>query len=205
MYNIFDILPNNFFNVFIGNNKRIISDCLYLVYHSFKSDLSFSSTKEQVLMIFQDYFENHVTFLESDEDLNGSRDKALYILKRLKECNWVNEEIGENYETFVTFEDYSIKILENLFSLDNNNDNGEYSGLIYNIFMSFNTFDVNRGDLVFETGYENTKELANKLKNLNSNIKKYIQNDSRLKKYIEGMVKTEYKNNRKCILGFRCM
>ena len=192
MYNIFDILPNNFFNVFIGNNKRIISDCLYLVYHSFKSDLSFSSTKEHVLMIFQDYFENHVTFLESDEDLNGSRDKALYILKRLKECNWVNEEIGENYETFVTFEDYSIKILENLFSLDNNNDNGEYSGLIYNIFMSFNTFDVNRGDLVFETGYENTKELANKLKNLNSNIKKYIQNllEEGIKDDLEALLKS---------------
>ena len=56
------------------------------------------------------------------------------------------------------------------------NDNSEYSGLIYNIYMSFNSFDVNRGDLVFETAYENTKELATKLKNLNSNIKKYIQN-----------------------------
>ena len=176
MYNIFDILPNNFFNIFIGDNKRVISDCLYLVYHSFKSDLSFSSTKEQVLSIFQDYFENHVTFLKSDEELDGSRDKALYILKRLKECGWVNEETGENYEIFITFEDYSIRVLENLFSLDTSSDNGEYSGLIYNIFMSFNTFDVNRGDLVFETGYENTKELANKLKNLNSNIKKYIQN-----------------------------
>lgn len=190
MYNIFDILPNNFFNIFIGDNKRIISDCLYLVYHSFKSDLSFSSTKEQVLLIFQDYFENHVTFLKSDEDLNNSRDKALYILKRLKECGWVNEETGENYDIFITFEDYSIRVLENLFSLDGGSDNGEYSGLIYNIFMSFNTFDVNRGDLVFETGYENTKDLANKLKNLNSNIKKYIQNllDEGIKDDLEALL-----------------
>lgn len=176
MYNIFDILPNNFFNVFIGENKRIISDCLYLVYSSFKSDLSFTCSKEQVLLIFQDYFENHVTDLQSDEQLDNSRDKALYILKRLKECGWVNEETGENYEIFITFEDYSIKVLENLFGLDMTNDNSEYSGLIYNIYMSFNSFDVNRGDLVFETAYENTKELATKLKNLNSNIKKYIQN-----------------------------
>lgn len=190
MYNIFDILPNNFFNIFIGDNKRVISDCLFLVYHSFKSDLSFSSTKEQVLSIFQDYFENHVTFLKSDEKLDDSRDKALYILKRLKECGWVNEETGENYEIFITFEDYSIRVLENLFSLDSSSDNGEYSGLIYNIFMSFNTFDVNRGDLVFETGYENTKELANKLKNLNSNIKKYIQNllDEGIKDDLEALL-----------------
>ena len=186
MYNIFDILPNNFFNIFIGDNKRVISDCLFLVYHSFKSDLSFSSTKEQVLSIFQD----HVTFLKSDEKLDDSRDKALYILKRLKECGWVNEETGENYEIFITFEDYSIRVLENLFSLDSSSDNGEYSGLIYNIFMSFNTFDVNRGDLVFETGYENTKELANKLKNLNSNIKKYIQNllDEGIKDDLEALL-----------------
>lgn len=176
MYNIFDILPNNFFNVFIGENKRIISDCLYLVYSSFKSDLSFTCSREQVLLIFQDYFENHVTDLQSDEQLTNSRDKALYILKRLRECGWVNEETGENYEIFIIFEDYSIKVLENLFGLDMTNDNSEYSGLIYNIYMSFNSFDVNRGDLVFETAYENTKELATKLKNLNSNIKKYIQN-----------------------------
>ena len=39
----------------------------------------------------------------------------------------------------------------------------------------------------------------------NSEIKRYIQNDSRLKKYIDGMVKTEYKDNRKCILGFSHM
>lgn len=176
MYNIFDVLPNNFFNVFIGDNKRIISDCLYLVYNSFKSDLAFTSSREQVLLIFQDYFENHIIDLQSDEQLNNSRDKALYILKRLKECGWINEETGENYEIFITFEDYSIKVLESLFNLDTSSDNGEYSGLIYNIYMSFNSFDVNRGDLVFETAYENTRELATKLKNLNSNIKKYIQN-----------------------------
>ena len=176
MYNIFDILPNNFFNVFIGENKRIISDCLYLVYSSFKSDLSFTCSREQVLLIFQDYFENHAIDLQSEEQRDSSRNKALYVLKRLRECGWVNEETGENYEIFITFEDYSIKVLENLFSLDMTNDNSEYSGLIYNIYMSFNSFDVNRGDLVFETAYENTKELATKLKNLNSNIKKYIQN-----------------------------
>lgn len=39
----------------------------------------------------------------------------------------------------------------------------------------------------------------------NSEVKKYIQKDSRLKKYIDGMVKTEYINNRKCILGFSHM
>lgn len=176
MYNIFDVLPNHFFNIFLGNNKRIMSDCLYLIFHSFKNDLSFSCNKEQILTIIQDYFETHVTSLESEEILNDSREKALYILKRLKECGWVNEEIGENYESYITFEDYSIRVLENLFTLNDVKDNGEYSGLIYNIFMSFHSYDVNRLDLVFETAYENTKELANKLKNLNSNIKKYIQN-----------------------------
>lgn len=175
MYNIFDILPNQFFNIFLGNNKRIMSDCLYLVYHSFKSDLSFSCTKEQILTILQDYFETHMTTLESDVVLNDSREKALYILRRWKECGWVDEQPGENYDIFITFEDYSIKVLDNLFTLDNDKENDEYSGFVYNIFSSFNNFDVNRGDLIFEIAYDNTRELANKLKNLNSNIKKYIQ------------------------------
>ena len=48
------------------------------------------------------------------------------------------------------------------------------------------------GDLVFETGYENTKELANKLKNLNSNIKKYIQNllEEGIKDDLEALLKS---------------
>lgn len=29
VYNIFDILPSNFFNIFNGDNKRIMSDCLF--------------------------------------------------------------------------------------------------------------------------------------------------------------------------------
>lgn len=175
MDNIFDILPNNFFNVFNGDNKRAIADCLGLIFHSFKSDLSFSSTKDQVLLMFQDYFENHITQLQSDELLKTPRDQAIYVLRRLKECGWINEETGENYDVYITFEDYSIKIMETLFTLDKINE-VEYSGIVYNIFSSFNNFDVNKGDLVFEIGYENTKDLANKLKNLNSNIKKYIQN-----------------------------
>lgn len=175
MYNIFDILPSNFFNLFNGDNKRIISDCLFLTYNSFKNDLSFSSTKEQIIFILQDYFESHITTIEAEEVLNTPRDKALYILRRLKDCGWINEEIGENYESFIAFEDYAIRVMESLFSLDGY-DEVEYSGIVYNIFISFSNFDVNKGDLVFETAYENTKDLANKLKNLNSNIKKYIQN-----------------------------
>lgn len=196
VYNIFDILPNNFFNLFNGDNKRIMSDCLFLTYNSFKNDLSFSSSKDQVLNIVQDYFEGHVTTVEADEDLNTPRDKAIYVLRRLKECGWVNEEIGENYESFITFEDYTIKVMETLFGLDGY-DEVEYSGIVYNIFMSFNNFDVNKGDLVFETAYENTKDLANKLKNLNSNIKKYIQKllSSAIKDDLEALLNsllTEY-------------
>lgn len=175
MNSIFDVLPNNFFNLLTGENKQIMAECIDLVYQSFKNDLSFSSTKEQVVLLFQDYFETHFTQLQSDEVLNNSRDKAMHVLRRLKECGWVNEETADNYETFITFEDYSIRIMDTLFTLDKVND-VEYSGIVYNIYSSFNNFDVNKGDLVFETGYENTKDLTNKLKNLNSNIKKYIQN-----------------------------
>ena len=172
--NIFDVLPDSFFNIFIGPNKRIISDCLYIAYKSFRNDLSFSMNKETLLILFTDYFDSHITEIESDEDLKSSRDKAIYILRRLRECGWINEEVGENYDNFVTFEDYSMKVLENLFSLDRDNES-EYSGLIYAIYLSFNNFDLNRGDLIFENAFENTKELAYKLKNLNSSIKKYIQ------------------------------
>lgn len=175
MHNLFDIIPNQFFYIFIGDNKRIMADCIQLAFESFKNDLSFSCTREQLLTLFQDYFETHLITMESEENLNNSRDKALYVFKRLKDCGWIQEEVGENYDVFVTFEDYSIQIMECLFHLEDVRENEEYSGLIYNIYLSFQNFDINRGDLIFETAYENTKDLIHKLKNLNSNIKKYIQ------------------------------
>ena len=175
MHNLFDVIPNQFFYIFIGDNKRILSDCVYLAYQSFQNDLSFSCTREQLLTIFQDYFETHLTTIDSEENLNNSRDKALYVLKRLKDCGWIHEEVGENYEVFITFEDYSIQIMDCLFHLEDVRESEEYSGLIYNIYTSFQNFDIHRGDLIFETAYENTKDLIHKLKNLNSNIKKYIQ------------------------------
>ena len=90
MHNLFDVIPNQFFYIFIGDNKRILSDCVYLAYQSFQNDLSFSCTREQLLTIFQDYFETHLTTIDSEESLNNSRDKALYVLKRLKDCGWIH-------------------------------------------------------------------------------------------------------------------
>lgn len=175
MYNIYDTLPDNFFNLFSGNNKRIIADCLYILYNSFHNDLSFSSSKLEMIYLLQDYFDTHVTVFDDEEQVSTSKEKAYAVIRRLNECGWTTEETGENYDVYVTFQDYSMKVMSTLFSLERESET-EYSGIVYNIYVLFSNFDVNRGDLIFETGYENTRELANKLKNLNSNIKKYIQN-----------------------------
>ena len=53
------------------------------------------------------------------------------VLKRLKDCGWIHEEVGENYEVFITFEDYSIQIMDCLFHLEDVRESEEYSGLIY--------------------------------------------------------------------------
>lgn len=172
MNNIFETLPLNFFNIF-NTNKRVMSDCIYVLYTYMKNNISFTSLKENIIFELMKYFNNHV--VEFDEvDSRSAKDRALYVYRRLKDCGWISEEIGENYQTYASFEDYATILIETLFHLDQEQDI-EYSSMVYNIYLAFSNFDVQNGHKILDAQYRMMKELMGKLKNLNTNIKRYIK------------------------------
>lgn len=172
MNNIYDILPLNFFNVFY-KNKIVMSDCLFILYDYIKEDTEFVSLKENIIFELTKYFNNHIVEMD-DIDSNQAKDKAYYVYRRFKECGWLSEEQRDNYQIYSSFEDYAILIIESLKNLDKEED-VEYSSIVYSIYKSFINFDVNNGHKIFESEYNRTKELITKLKNLNTNIKRYIK------------------------------
>ena len=172
MNNIFDALPLNFFNIFF-KNKTVMSDCLFVLYDYMKEDTAFASLKENIIFELTKYFNNHIVEIE-DMESHQAKDKAYYVYRRFKECGWIVEEMGNNYQTYASFEDYAINILEALKNLDKEDDI-EYSSMVYGIYKSFISFDIENGHKILEAEYIRTKELMTKLKNLNTNIKHYIR------------------------------
>ena len=112
MNNIFDVLPLNFFNIFF-KNKTVMSDCLFVLYDYMKEDTAFASLKENIIFELTKYFNNHIVEIE-DMESHQAKDKAYYVYRRFKECGWIVEEMGNNYQTYASFEDYAINILEAL-------------------------------------------------------------------------------------------
>lgn len=174
MNNIYDTLPLNFFNLFNNaSNKQVMSDCLFVLYNYIKNDASFAAPKENIIFELSQYFATHIVNF-GDIECVQPKDRALYVYKRLRECGWINESIEENYQIYASFEDYAMIIIEALLGLDKERD-VEYSSMVYNIYSAFANFDVMNGHKILDAQYAMTKDLITKLKNLNTNIKRYIK------------------------------
>ena len=169
MVNIFDTLPRNFFNIFNTADRVVISECICVLYEYIKDDASFASLKENLIYELTKYFSSHLIELEELQS-QSPRERAFYVYRRLKECGWLSEEVGENYHVYASFEDYAISIIETLMNLEEDRDI-EYSSMVYSIYSQFKNFDIENGHKILDAQYSMTKSLMTKLKNLNTNIK----------------------------------
>lgn len=173
MNNLFETLPSNFFSILNGQNKELMSDCIFILYNFMKDDTSFATLKDNVIFELIKYFNTHIVDM-NDIESQSSKEKAYYVYRRLKECGWISEDQNENYRMYVSFEDYAITIIETLNSLDKEKDI-EYSSMVYTIYSGLLNFDVNNGHMILDAQYNMTKNLMSKLKNLNTSIKKHIK------------------------------
>ena len=143
MVNIFDTLPRNFFNIFNTADRVVISECICVLYEYIKDDASFASLKENLIYELTKYFSSHLIELEELQS-QSPRERAFYVYRRLKECGWLSEEVGENYHVYASFEDYAISIIETLINLEEDRDI-EYSSMVYSIYSQFKNFDIENG------------------------------------------------------------
>lgn len=171
---IFNVIPEKFFNPLTSKNKVVYSDCIFLLYNTMNSQLSFGVEREVVIEIIQDYLnDNEELYIEEENDEVNNRERANIILRKLIECSWLNIETTNSYVQIVSFNDYAIEITKTLQNIMNNKKL-EYEGYIITIYaLVKNQALTDKGILVTQI-YENTEKLITGLKTLNSNIKKYI-------------------------------
>ena len=193
---LFEYVPTNFFSLLASPTREMNADCLFITYDALRGRMSYACLKEEFVDLMTEYFENHYMNIPDDEIKGTPREKALAMLARFKEFGWVNiDDDSGNYEVYVTYTDYAIRILQTLFDLDHLHDI-TYSGLIYAIANCFRHFDFEHGYLAFDNAYKQTMVLGEKLQNLNSSIKKYIQKiyDEKKNENLNGLLDTLLKD-----------
>lgn len=204
MNNIFDVIDYKFFQVFSGENRKIHAEIIMVISDYFKYNNTGNIEKEDLVNHLTEYI-NHRAFdyfLDdegNDISKSSSREKALNKLNLFKRNGWLIEEKIENYVDIIQFDDNALIILKALEDISNNSAPKEYTGYIYVIDSLLRTFDYNQGVSLLERIYDNTETLMNRLRGLNSSIKKYLtrllNEDSEDANKLLQMLLNEYQDN----------
>lgn len=176
---LFQIVSDDFFKPLTGKYKTVYVECLELIYSTYKTELSFGVDKEVILSKLIEYFDedtlDEMVFDEENEVAIDSRAKANAILRTLKNCNWIEYEVGSDYSVKVNLFDYATTMIESFRKIIKNEEM-EYQSIISQIHGTLQNKEayVKPYEYIIKRVSENTEELINGLKKLNTMIKKRI-------------------------------
>ncbi|WP_162163976.1 Wadjet anti-phage system protein JetA family protein [Acholeplasma hippikon] len=174
MANLFDHIPDTLFNVLSSPNKKIYVDCLFIIYDATNSiEDAFQGERNFVIGKLVDYFDEvKESFEVENEEASTSRQKSVAVINTLKANGWLGEEELGDYKTSLNLFDYSIKILDLLKKILEQ-ENMEYTGEIYTVYSLLSSFDIDEGLTIIEQSYKKIDDVLRKLKTLKANIYRY--------------------------------
>ena len=184
---LFDIIPDNFFSPLASPNKLVYWDCIHKLFSIMSSQLSFGIEREYLADELQFYFEQNMAaeFEEEESAASDPRKKANDMLRLLENYGWIEIETDKSYVQRINFHDYAVKMIKMLLEISEGKQ-VEYQGYIYVIYSLVRT-STDHPAVVLQQIVENTDLLITGLKNLNSNIKHYIDELTRYKTVAEIM------------------
>lgn len=171
---MFQILPENFFVPLSSPNKMVYWECVCKLFSVMERQLSFGVERDLLVEELQYYFEQSTAaeLVEEEFQDSDSRGKANGILRRLEYYGWIEIETDKSYVQRVNFKEYSVRLMKTLLEIEEGKQI-EYQGYIYTIYSLVRSHTDNPGVVLLQI-LENTDMLITGLKNLNSNIKHYI-------------------------------
>ncbi|MFP4478873.1 MAG: Wadjet anti-phage system protein JetA family protein [Candidatus Izemoplasmatales bacterium] len=183
--NVFDVIPNNFFNLLSGKNRSIYVNCLLELFRVYEQGSILGMDKNIARQAIEDYLDLNPLEeeLEDQEDDTEwtNRDRANQIIRRLEKTEWIDIDVNNNYEEIINFRDYSITIIEALHEISNDNfyentedDGHEFRGYIYTSYSLLNS-DYGEYGMVLDQVYKNTLAFVREIRKLDSRLKYYIK------------------------------
>lgn len=155
-------------------NKTVYWECICKLFSIMEHQLSFGVQRDVLVEELQYYFEstNSAELIGEDVESDSSRNKANWMLRRLEFYGWVEIETDKSYVQRVNFKEYAVKVIKTLTEIQEGRQ-VEYQGYIYTIYSIVRSATEHPGIMLMQI-LENTDLLITGLKNLNSNIKHYI-------------------------------
>lgn len=174
MNKLFSSIPENFFVPLSAQNKIVYWECICKLFSVVNHQLSFGVEREVLVDELQYYFEQPGAADMDEEDFSevDSRGKANLMLRKLDYYGWIEIETDKSYIQRVNFKEYAVQIIKTLLEIADGKQ-VEYQGYIYTIYSLVRSTTDNQGVILIQI-IENTDLLITGLKNLNSNIKHYI-------------------------------
>ena len=171
---MFKVIQGNFFVPLSSPNRIVYWECICKLFSVMEHQLSFGVEREVLVDELQYYFEqtSAAEIVEEEFQASDSRGKANGILRRLEYYGWIEVETDKSYVQRVNFKEYAVRIMKTLLEIADGKQI-EYQGYIYTIYSLVRSSTDHPGIVLLQI-LENTDLLITGLKNLNSNIKHYI-------------------------------
>ncbi len=177
MSKLFQILPEDFFKPFTSKYKQVYADCILLIFHAFKPEISYGVNREVVIKELTGYFEADDDEMSFDDEtyIRDAREKANGVVAMLKSCGWIEYEQEKNHQLNVVLYEYTIPIIEALNRVIKEEET-EYQGIISQIHASLQNQDLYSKpyELIIKGISENSERLISELKKLNVSIKRHM-------------------------------
>ena len=187
---LFEVIPENLFSILASKNKKVYIEALFVLHKAFKQEMMISKTDLVAMLIANlDEMMLDIDFSEENESLEDNNPfggkslgnlsaAAHFLLRRLRDTGWVEVEYQvDSFAESITSPDYSIKIINLLYSLTEEQA-AEYNSYVYSAYSDLRTADEERDDYMFTalvSAYEKTRQLLDELKTLHNNIRRYHQ------------------------------
>ncbi len=200
---LFDVIPDNFFQLLTGKNKHLYLACLFKSFNIYEQGSILGIDKKVVADELTHFLETS-DFLftketeedevdEDEEDASESkRALAYFVLRRFEQTGWIYVDVTSDYEEILNFTDNGISMVEALqkmspwqgreylqeddisqFDWLQTNSN-EYNGYIYTIYSLLMNPTISDYGILINEVYRNTKLLIRALRKLDSRLKDYI-------------------------------
>ena len=195
MTNPFDILPPNLFNLFTTQGQSTLQRhyaAILLRIYALAEFNRFGVTREVAFAEIVDYLKEANAEAEVAADMadhasgeadsvstanqKSEQDTAGFVFRRLAETGWIEREQHADYSETIILPDYAFTLLEAIRTIQEQKPR-EFTGQLYaahQLMMSSRTKDFSAALAVTQT-YENVRQVARGLSELNQNIRRYVE------------------------------
>lgn len=192
---LFEVLPENYFNLFSRKNRVIYADVLNLIYEQYRVQ-RFGIEYIPMRDLIEEFLENRaelgvVVDIEeltiSDSNESAFRIQANAILRLLKENKWIDIETRESWVQYIVLPHYTSRILATFYELCEGKS-VEYQQYAFSIYSALTGSEAQRRpSMAIYDAKEKTAEFAEELSLLANNIKHHSE-ELRAKDTFQGVL-----------------